>query len=100
MEKFNIVLKEKHFCDGLNRDDIMEMLPLLEADEFLPIESEENYQECSAIGFITTEAATMLDFDYEESGLNDFIAILLDDRTRNAETREYDFRGIKIYLYR
>ena len=38
MEKFNIVLKEKHFCDGLNRDDIMEMLPLLEADEFLPIE--------------------------------------------------------------
>ena len=79
MEKFNIVLKEKHFCDGLNRDDIMEMLPLLEADEFLPIEIEANYQ---------------------ESGLNDFIAILLDDRTRNAETREYDFRGIKIYLYR
>ncbi len=100
MEKFNIVLKEKHFCDGLNRDDIMEMLPLLEADEFLPIEIEANYLEYSAIGFITTEAANILDFDYEESGLHDFIAVLLDDRTRNAEIREYDFRGIKIYLYR
>ena len=78
----------------------MEMLPLLEADEFLPIEIEANYLEYSAIGFITTEAANILDFDYEESGLHDFIAVLLDDRTRNAEIREYDFRGIKIYLYR
>lgn len=100
MEKFDIVLKEKHFCDGLNRDDIMEMLPLLDADEFLPIEIEATYQEYSAIGFITTEAANILDFDYEESGLNDFIAILLDDRTRNAEIKEYDFRRMKIYLYR
>lgn len=53
--------------------------------------------ERSAMGFITPEVAG---YDYEESGLSDFIVNILDDISNESNNCEYEFKGIKIWLSR
>lgn len=97
---YNIVLKEKAFCDGLKRSEIMDMYDMLKGIEAYPIELEAREHECSAMGFITPNAAERLGFDYETSGLHDFIASILDDMNNESERCEYEFNGLKIWLSR
>lgn len=97
---YGIVLKEKHGIDGLKSKEIIEMMPLLGDSEVYPIEIEAKVEEASAMGFISQEAAGVFDYDYENSGLNDFIALILDELCDEAEKNEYEFQGIKIWIYR
>lgn len=97
---YGIVLKEKESTYGLTRSDMIDLFNMLDNIEAFPIELEAKYHECSAMGFITPEAAELLDYDYEESGLHDFVALILDDMNKEADDCEYEFRGIKIWLSR
>lgn len=100
MEKYDIVLKEKEFVKGLNKDDIINLFNMLNSTEAYPIELEARIQESTAMGFISPKAAGLLDYDYETSKLHDYIANILDDMDNENDACEYDFKGIKIYLSR
>lgn len=99
-KKYGIALKEKEFVSGLNESEVMELLSKLDGNEVFPIELEAREQECSAMGFITTKAANVLDYNYESSGLHDFIALILDDVNKETTSCEYKFAGVDIWLSR
>ena len=40
------------------------------------------------------------DYDYEKSGLRDFVASILDDMTKENDDHTYEFNGVNIYLDR
>lgn len=98
-ETFDIILIEKPCTTGLTKVEILKLCNYFE-NEIYPIEIEAKRAECSAMGFITNEAADSLDFDYAASGLNDFVALILDDMNNESETEAYIFRGLKIKLIR
>ena len=100
MMEYGIVLKEKEFTGGLTRNDVIDLFDMLNNVEAYPIELEAKKHECSAMGFITTEVADLFYYDYEESGLHDFIANILDDMANESDDCEYEFKGIKIWLSR
>ena len=98
--EFGIVLREKEFTDGLTRKDIIDLFDMLNNTEAYPIEFEAKEHECSAMGFITPEVAELFDYDYEASGLHDFIALILDNMNTESENCEYEFKGVSIWLSR
>lgn len=97
-EYFGITLIEKPNVDGLTKAEVMEMYDQMNGDEGYPLEI--SGCETSAMGFITPEAAEILNYDYQESGLNDFVAVILDDMNNESEDGTYEFRGIRIHLSR
>lgn len=97
-QTFGITLVEKPNVDGLTKAEVMEMYDQMNGDEAYPLEI--NGSESSAMGFITPEAAEILNYDYQESGLNDFVAVILDDMNNESEDGTYEFRGIRIHLSR
>lgn len=97
-QAFGITLVEKPNVDGLTKAEVMEMYDQMNGDEAYPLEI--SGCETSAMGFITPEAAEILNYDYQESGLNDFVAVILDDMNNESEDGTYEFRGIRIHLSR
>lgn len=103
---YDIALIEKPGVNGLNRDNISLLYGLTTrtfsdgTDEVFPIELEAREHESSAMGFITPKAAEKLDYDYEHSGLHDFIASILDDMNNEVDDNHYIFKGLDIYLSR
>lgn len=98
--EYGIVLKEREFTSGLTRNDIMFLFNKIGDTEAYPIEMEARVHECSVMGFISREAAEVFDYDYENSGLHDFISLILDDMDNDSENCEYEFRGVRIWLSR
>ncbi len=99
VKTFDIILIEKPGETGLTKDEIIKLCNYVQTEVY-PIEIEAKTAECSAMGFITNEAADCLDFDYVASGLSDFIALILDNMNNESETETYEFRGLKIKLTR
>lgn len=97
-QTFGITLVEKPNVDGLTKAEVMEMYDQMNGDEAYPLDI--SGCETSAMGFITPEAAEILDYDYQESGLNDFVTVILDDMNNESEDGTYEFRGIRIHLSR
>ena len=97
---YGLVLREKYCTDGITKTDVMDMFDMLDGTEAYPIELSAYAQESSAMGFITPKAAEMVNYDYEESGLRNFIASILDDMCAENENCEYECNGIKIWLSR
>lgn len=98
--KFGIALREVPDVTGLTRSDINDLFDMLNSEEAYPIELEAKQHECSAMGFITPFAADKLNYDYEKSGLHDFIANILDDMNNESESCQYQFNDIQIWLSR
>ena len=98
-EKYDIALYEIPICDGLTREQIHTLMDKLKNDTMYPIEIEGGCMS-TAMGFILNKAAENLDYDYVLSGLNDFIANILDDMNDETETCEYEFKGLKIWMSR
>lgn len=97
---YGLVLREKYGIDGITRNDVIDLFDMLNENEAFPIELSAHAQESSAMGFITPRAAELVDYDYEKSGLHDYIASILDDMDGESEKCEYVFNGIKIWLSR
>ena len=100
MKGYEIVLREKELISGLNRNDVRDLFDMLNGTEAYPIELEARQHECSAMGFITPSAAELLYYDYEESGLHDFIALILDNMENESNGCSYEFRGLTIWMSR
>lgn len=62
--KLNIVLKDTPIEYGLDRESIVELYDKLgdSSIEVYPIEIPAQYHECSAMGFITVDAADQIDY--------------------------------------
>ena len=97
---YGLVLSEKYGIEGISRNDVIELFDMLDDAEAFPIELPAYAQESSAMGFITPKAAELIDYDYKTSGLQDYIASILDDMDRESDTCEYEFKGIKIWMSR
>ncbi len=114
--KYGLALIERPSSDGLAFDEITTLFDLIavgDSDgekrnlfsaraetEVYPIELEAKEHECSAMGFISVEAADSLNYDYDGSGLHDYIASILDDMANEHEDNYYSFNGIDIFLSR
>lgn len=98
--KYGIVLKEKTFVSGLTRNEVIVLFDSLDNTEAYPLELEARNSESTAMGFITSESAEVLDYDYETSGLRDFIATILDNMDNESPDCVYEFKGIRIWLSR
>ena len=96
--KFGISLIEKPDVYGLVKSEIIKMYDMLDTDEVYPLEI--SGSQSSAMGFIAQKAAEVIDYDYENSGLNEFISSILDDMDKESEDGIYNFHGIKIHLER
>ena len=93
-KKFDLVLKYADGIDGLNKDEIMELLEKAEETDLYPIELELASMMGSLMGFISREAASLLEYNYRASGLYDFLSVVAEDLSE----KEYTFRGICIYI--
>lgn len=102
-DKFDIALIEKEVFEGMDLQDMQLLFKKVAADEkssvyFIELEAHEH--ECSAIGFISPSVADKLDYDYEKSGLHDFIASILDDMEKENPDHIYAYKGLRIWLSR
>lgn len=98
--KYDVVLIEKPFFEGISFLEIKSLFNLLLTDEVYPIEIQSNC-ESSAMGFITSEAADKIDYAYETNTyFANFITDILDDMKNESEDHTYEFRGLKIWLGR
>ena len=92
--KYDIALLEKEVPNGLNGYEIRSLYNLLRSGgeaEVYPIEIEAKEHESAAMGFITAEAAEQIRYDYQSSGLNDFVASIMDDMELENERGRYQF---------
>lgn len=100
---FDLVLIEKDFVNGLTFSDIHFLLNKFGSKEnvqLYPFELQATCQECVAMGFITPEAADTLDYDYNASGLSDYIDSILNDMQKESQNHVYSFQNLKIWLGR
>lgn len=94
--KYGIVLIEKAVADGLTKEEINRLLDLVDSNEVYPIEIEGD--DSSAMGFVSPKAGYKINYDYENSGLNDFVRLILRSEDKISNDNKYQFRGIDIYL--
>lgn len=100
---YDIALLEKHDTDGLNGNEINRLYEVLHSsgvEEVYPIEIPALEHESSAMGFISNKAAEKIGYDYKKSGLNAFVASIMDDMEKENEKGEYLFCDIRILLKR
>lgn len=74
---FDVILYERPLETGLTKADCTNIFDSLKTDEAYPIEIENPNGTSSAMGFITTDAANAMDYDYSE--LENYIKPLLAD---------------------
>ncbi len=87
---YDVVLRKKSYIEGLVKEEILELLELLEDDpEVFPIELEDGEKECSAIGFITVDAASELNYDY--GGLKDVVMVAMENGYK-----DFNFHGMSV----
>lgn len=98
--EFALVLHEKPAYDGMTRTEAIDLIDMLGDHEFLPIEIEAKSHESTAVGFINMDFADKLNFDYAGSGLNAFIANILDDMDNEHDDCIYTFKDCRIWLTR
>ena len=100
-QKYDMVLIEKEGTQGLTKEDVIYLFDKLNHNAVYPIEIyNKGGGESSAMGFITNKAAETIDYDYETSGLNDYIGTILGDMDLESPDQTYIFKNIHIYLTR
>ena len=81
---------------GLSKASYMELLNMVSDDNVLPLDLEASDTEVFAIGFISTEAAETLDYDYD--GLQTYLSEIMDDISKENDNCEYSYNGLSVYM--
>ena len=81
------------------KNEITAMLERIDNHVFM-IEIEADKTESIAAGFISEKAADSIDYDYDGSGLEEFIANILDDMTNESSDGTYVFKNLSIFMSR
>ena len=92
---YDVVLRKKYGEDGLCKEETNSMFDMLKSEKGYPVEFMAKESEYSAIGFISPEAASTLEFDYKE--LKDFVAKILDGEVESNGC-SYQFNGLLVWL--
>lgn len=92
--KYDIVLIESDGC--LLKDSYIALMEMVNGDRMIPIEFEAKHAECSAMGFISEEAADQLEFDFD--GLRDYLGRIMDDMNLENSEYTYEYEGLSIYM--
>lgn len=106
--KYDVILLERPGEEGLTPGDIIRFLKYLSPEkEYYPIEIPAITAESYAMGFISEEAAELLDYEYgADSSLGVFVGSILDDMEKESPDHVYEFTWksgedpIRIYLDR
>lgn len=105
--EYDVILLERAGSDGLSKEDIFRLLAFLSPDkEYYPAEFPAHHVESCAMGFISSEAAEALDYEYDsDSVLRQFVAGIMDDMEKEMPDHVYEFldpngKKLKIYLDR
>lgn len=101
MHSCDIVLRERPLDRGLTKDNIDDMLSILNChemnlDEAFPIEFQGEHS--AAMGFISTKASEQMNYDHK--GLEQFIVSILNDMEKESAICRYEYEGFKIWLSR
>lgn len=92
---YDVVLRKKYGEDGLIREEIDSMFDMLKSVKGYPVEFMAKETEHSAMGFISPQAASALDFNYD--ALRNFVADILDGNV-DEDGCSYKFGGLLIWL--
>lgn len=93
-KKFDAVFFQTDPDRGLYPEEIISLLKYVKHDSLIPLEIDGNYS--FATGFITYEAADLLNFVYDD--FRAFIRDVLDDVNKEKPENEYTFGKIRVYL--
>ena len=96
MKYYDLVLVETPLDGGFDRRTINWLLDMLKPDiKVIPVEFQSEYS--VAIGFITTEAADIINYKYlPDSKLHEFICSILDNKGTDSVVTKFD--AITIYM--
>ncbi len=98
---FEIALIEKPGCEGLTRMEVLDLHDMLSGPEAFPIEIGDVNGNSSAMGFMTPQAAEVLQYEYGQgSELGQFISSILDDMDKESEDGTYVFKDLRIWMSR
>ena len=97
----DVALLQKPNDEGLTHHETSVLCGMLTkgdaSKEVYPLDLHADTQQCSALGFISTRAAKVLDYDYETSGLHKFIAEKLENIPQKAAD-VWQFKGLSVLL--
>ena len=92
-----LILKTGSF--GLTKTETIQLLERLPDEEFFPLELNFDDYDISAIGFVTKSTAEKLEYDYEQSGLMDFIKLYLEMMdVADIMPNNISLKGVSIYI--
>lgn len=98
---FVLVLHEKTVDSGLTRNEAIDLIDMLNCDEFYPIQIEATLVESVAMGFVSRMWFDSLDLGSgEDNQLDEFVANIMNDMNNESEDCIYEFKGRKIWLSR
>ena len=106
--KYDVILLERPGSEGLSNEDVIRLKQFMDADKtYYPVEFYKANVDSAAMGFVATEAAEILGFDYgSDSELARFIYPILNDMEKESPDHVYEFTWksgedpIRIYLDR
>lgn len=95
--KFDMAFIQKPLDSGLSTFEATSLFHKLDVEkEFIPIEIQA--ENSVAMGFISLDTAEELNYDYNRSGLNDFIQDILNDTEKENVDNRYSFNNYNIWL--
>ena len=81
---------------GLSKASYIELLNMVDSDNVLPLDLDASDTEAFAIGFISTEAADALNYDYD--GLQTYLSMIMGDISKENDNCEYSYNGLSVYM--
>jgi hypothetical protein len=81
---------------GLSKASYMELLNMVSSDNVLPLDLDASGTEAFAIGFLSTEAAEALNYDYD--GLQTYLSYIMGDISKENDNCEYSYNGLSVYM--
>lgn len=107
-KNYDVIFLERPGSEGLSCEDIIRLMQFMDPDKtYYPVEFYKANVDSAAMGFVATEAAEKLGFDYDsDSELARFIYPILNDMEKESPDHVYEFTWksgedlIRIYLDR
>ena len=108
IKNYDVILLERPGSEGFSCEDIIRLMQFIDLDKtYYPVEFYKANVDSAAMGFVATEAAEKLGFDYDsDSELARFVYPILNDMEKESPDHVYEFTWksgedpIRIYLDR
>lgn len=92
---YDVVLMERPLDDGLTKIEITELLEKINGS-VIPLDIVGDYS--AAMGFITFDAADLLNYDFDK--ISEYVKSIINDMKKESEDCTYKFDVVTIWLSR